>query len=72
MTALIIICAVFLACFIGMLFVYKNAMPYDEKWDKKSDNGFTVTRDKYFVLQVDEDQPSPLEAITEILEQQKK
>lgn len=72
MKALIIICAVFLVCFIGMLFVYKNAMPYDEKWDKKSDNGFTVTRDKYFVLQVDEDQPSPIEAIMEILEQQKK
>lgn len=34
MTALIIICAVFLACFIGMLFVYKNAMPYDPSWDE--------------------------------------
>ena len=35
MKALIIIVAVFLACFIGMLFVYKNAMPYDEKWDEE-------------------------------------
>lgn len=34
MTALIIICAVSLCCFIGMLFVYKNAMPYDPKWDE--------------------------------------
>lgn len=34
MTALIIICVVFLACFVAMLFVYKNAMPYDERWDE--------------------------------------
>lgn len=35
MTALIIIVAVFLACFIGMLFVCHHAMPYDEKWDEE-------------------------------------
>lgn len=34
MTALIIIVAVFLICFIAMLFVYKNAMPYDPSWDE--------------------------------------
>lgn len=34
MTALIIICAVFLACFVAMLFVYHHAMPYDPKWDE--------------------------------------
>lgn len=35
MKALIIICVVFLACFVAMLFVYKNAMPYDPKWDEE-------------------------------------
>lgn len=35
MTALIIIVAVFLACFIGMLVATHNAMPYDEKWDEE-------------------------------------
>lgn len=35
MTALIIICAVFVVCFIGMLIVYHHAMPYDEKWDEE-------------------------------------
>ena len=34
MTALIIICAVFLACFVAMLIVYHHAMPYDPKWDE--------------------------------------
>ena len=34
MKALIIICAVFAVCTIAMLFVYKNAMPYDDKWDE--------------------------------------
>lgn len=34
MTALIIIVAVFAICTIAMLFVYKNAMPYDSKWDE--------------------------------------
>ena len=34
MTALIIICAVFLACFVGMLVATHNAMPYDPKWDE--------------------------------------
>lgn len=34
MTALIIICVVFLACFIGMLIATHNAMPYDPKWDE--------------------------------------
>ena len=33
MTALIIICAVFLACFAAMLVVYHHAMPYDPSWD---------------------------------------
>lgn len=33
MTALIIICAVFLACFIAMLVATHNAMPYDPAWD---------------------------------------
>lgn len=35
MTALIIICAVFAVCTIAMLFVYKNAMPYDPSWDEE-------------------------------------
>lgn len=34
MTALIIICAVFLACFVAMLVVYHHAMSYDPKWDE--------------------------------------
>ena len=33
MTALIIICAVFIACFIAMLVATHNAMPHDPKWD---------------------------------------
>ena len=35
MTALIIICAVFLACFIAMLIATHNAMPYDPSWDEE-------------------------------------
>lgn len=34
MTALIIIVAVFLACFVAMLVVYHHAMPYYDKWDE--------------------------------------
>lgn len=33
MTALIIVCAVFFACFIAMLVATHNAMPYDPSWD---------------------------------------
>ena len=34
MTALIIICAVFLICFAVMLVATHNAMPYDQSWDE--------------------------------------
>lgn len=34
MTALIIVCAVFLICFICMLIATHNAMPYDPRWDE--------------------------------------
>ena len=34
MKALIIICAVFLACFVAMIVVYHHAMPYYDKWDE--------------------------------------
>lgn len=33
MKALIIIVAIFIVCFIGMLVVTHNAIPYDHSWD---------------------------------------